>query len=347
MTPSRTMTTLLALQKYRRTVFFEAPLEILVGINEYVYANPEIQKALNHAAYARAEDVAALLDMLEQNPNLLLQEGYAQTPGGDEVTNVTLYEFILGAGDYDLANNVQGYFSRIDNGEQEMRRQYERYRPHIEGMMTQEPDNLECLIELIKQATPEEISALLNNEEMPYDSELCQAMEQFRRDRAPKVLDKPCMHYNYQSPIHAFQLLNREWDNLVNGNNYDKVDLVWRVIGFELRRSPGIGRCMMAQGLQSVIDRKEPVERSYKFAYGGGDFQDCRTDDSHTGLGFHFGLDVYWGGWRAVGWGGGGQRACCGAARDGLYQFMSNNYIKLAGLMHPQPAHQQSRCVLM
>jgi len=282
------MTTLLALQKYRRTVFFEAPLELLVGINEYVYANPEIQEALNHAAYARAEDVAALLEMLEQNPNLLLQEGYVQTPGGDEVTNVTLYEFILGAGDYELANNVQAYFSRLDNGEQEMRRQYERYRPHIEGMLTQEPYNLERLIELIKQATPEEISALLNKD-MSGDSELCLAMEQFRRDWAPKVLDKPCMHYNYASLIHAFQLLEREWNNLVNGTNYDKVNLVWRqVIGFEMRRLPGIDRCVMAQGLYSVIDKKEPVNRSYKFKFGRCDFPLCLVDDVFAGLGFDF-----------------------------------------------------------
>ena len=38
-----------------------------------------------------------------------------------------------------------------------------------------------------------------------------------------------------------------------------RFDLVWRqLIGFEMRRLPGIDRCVMAQGLYYVIDKNEP-----------------------------------------------------------------------------------------
>ena len=53
-------------------------------------------------------------------------------------------------------------------------------------------------------------------------------MVQFRKDHAPGVLTTPRMHYNYKNLQHAFEMLDREWDNLcqASGNNYDKILLV-------------------------------------------------------------------------------------------------------------------------
>ena len=199
---------------------------------------------------------------------------------------------------------VHGYFAKIPKGEQERRRQYERYRPHIEGMLTQKPYDLLPLIELIRKATPEQVTALLNKD-MTGDNELCKAFIQFCKDWAPKVLTKPCMHYNYASLQHAFELLDREWDNLykASNDNYDKIRLMWRqLIGFEMRRLPGIDRCVMAQGLYYVIDKKEVVARSYALRGTGvaGSFPVTTTDDSIDGLGGDFSVDIF-GGWREEG----------------------------------------------
>ncbi|MCL5272644.1 MAG: hypothetical protein M1486_04985 [Gammaproteobacteria bacterium] len=205
--------TMLMMNKGSDTFFSALPIELIKQISDYGQnPNSEIATALKHAAYARKEDVEALLTLLDKNSRLLLEAGNVQTPGGDEVRRVTIYEFLLGAGDAELAGIVQDYFAKIDNGEQERVRQYERYRLHIEGMLTQKPYDLEPLIELIKKATPEQVTALLNKD-MTGTDDLCKAFIQFRKDWAPKVLSKPCMHYNYASLKHAFKLLEREWDN--------------------------------------------------------------------------------------------------------------------------------------
>jgi hypothetical protein len=291
--------TMLMMNKRRDTLFSALPIEIIKEIGEYGQdPNSEIAKALTHAAYARKEDVDALKKMLDANPSLLLLAGNVQTPGGDEIRRVTLYEFLLGAGDDELAGIVLSYFAKIVNGEQEMIRQYERYRPHIEGMLTQKPYDLSPLIELIRKATPEQVTALLNKD-MTGDNELCKALSQFRKDWAPKVLIKPCMHYNYASLQHAFELLDLEWNNLykASNDNFDKIRLVWRqLIGFEMRRLPGIDRCVMAQGLYYVIDKKEVVGRSYALRGAGGAagaFPVTTTDDSSDGLGGDFSIDIF------------------------------------------------------
>ncbi|CAM4500889.1 MAG: hypothetical protein LEGION0403_FIIPPAGN_02921 [Legionella sp.] len=203
----------------------------------------------------------------------------------------------MGAGDYELAEKVQSYFSKIETKDAEQQRicQYERYKPHIDGMLKQEPYNLSPLIQLIKDASAEDVTALLNKD-MTRESKLRDAMIQFRKDWAPRILTKPCMHYNYASLQHAFELLDREWDDLykTGGNDYDKIRLVWRqLIGFEMRRLPGIDRCVMAQGLYYVIEEREAPSRSYKFRDTAGDFPILVADDSLDGLGGDFSVSIF------------------------------------------------------
>ncbi len=251
---------------------------------------------MRHAAYAKKEDVAALLGMLKADPSLLLQAGNVITPGGDEIRRVTIYEFLLGAGDYELAKEVQGYFSKIEYGEPQRIRQYERYKPHIDGMLTQKPYDLEPLIELIKKSTPQEVATLLNKD-FTGENDLCKAIIQFRKDWAPRVLVKPRMHYNYVSLQHALELFRCEWHNLhqASGNNYDKICLVWRqLIGFEMRRMPGIDRCIIAQGLFQVIEMHKKVNRSYKFNQSDDEeFPIVASDDSLDGLGGDFAVNLW------------------------------------------------------
>jgi hypothetical protein len=219
--------TMLMLRNRNNTLFSTLPIELIQEIsNQDQDPNSTIAKALHHAAYARQEDVDALLVLLEANPKLLLQAGNVKTPGGDEIRRVTIYEFLLGAGDYELAEKVQGYFSKIENGEQQKSRQYERYRPHIEGMLKQQPYDLTELIKIIKEASAEDVGALLNKD-MTRESNLCTAIIQFHKDWAPRILIKPCMHYNYASFQHAFDILDQEWDNLYQASesNYYKINL--------------------------------------------------------------------------------------------------------------------------
>jgi hypothetical protein len=283
---------MLMIRNREDTIFSTLPTELIREIRGC--ANSDVGQALQYAAYARKEDVEALLKMLDENPTLLLQRADVKTPGGDEIRNVTIYELVLGAGDYELAKTVQSYFSEITDGEQQRIRQYERYKPHIEGMLKQKPYDLTPLIDLIKQASAEDVTALLNKD-MTRKSKLCEAIIRFRKDWSPRILTKPCMHYNYASLQHAFELLDHEWENLykTGGNDfnkiYNKIRLVWQqLIGFEMRRLPGIDRCVMAQGLYDVIVKQEVFARSYKLNNRAGDFPIIASDDSIDGLGGDF-----------------------------------------------------------
>lgn len=248
--------TMLMIRNRENTIFSEFPVDSIREIRGW--ATSDVAQALQYAAYARKEDVDALLKMLDENPTLLLQRADVKTPGGNEIRNVTIYELVLGAGDYELAKMVQGYFSKIKDGEQQKIRQYERYKPHIDGILKQEPYKLELLIQIIKDASAEDVTALLKKD-MTRASKIRDAIIKFRKDWAPRIMTKPCMHYNYASLLYAFELLDREWDDLykTSGDNWDKIRLVWRqLIGFEMRRLPGIDRCLMAQGLYYMIEKR-------------------------------------------------------------------------------------------
>jgi hypothetical protein len=107
------------------------------------------------------------------------------------------------------------------------------------------------------------------------------------------------MHYNYASLKHAFELLNCEWGNLykASNDNYNKINLVWRqLIGYEMRRLPGIDRCVMAQGLYYVIEDKAPVARTYSMKYrqvSCPTFPVTVADDSIDGLGENFAINIF------------------------------------------------------
>ncbi|HDV5785708.1 TPA: hypothetical protein RJD83_002686 [Legionella pneumophila] len=292
--------TMLMMRKRNGSFFSALPIELIQEISDYGQdPNSAIATALHHAAYARKEDVDALLALLDINPRLLLQAGNVQTPGGDEVRRVTIYEFLLGAGDYELAEVVQAYFDNIPNGEQERIRQYERYKPHIQGMLDQNPYDLKPLIELIKNATPAQVQSLLSKD-MTGEDALCKAFIQFRKDWAPKVLTEPCMHYNYASLNHAFKLINDEWSNLykASNQNFDQINLVWRqLIGFEMRRLPGFDRCVMALGLDYIVKNTLKLPRTYYYnnlpcTSSRRTFPVTLTDESINGLGGDFAVSV-------------------------------------------------------
>lgn len=273
-----------ALRRDTCSFFNRLPQDVVSKINNFYIAD-----ALHYAAYARKADVDALMDLLDKNPQLLLTAGNVITPAGDDVRNVTPYEFALGAGDPDLAQQIGTYFARIPSGEEERLRQYEPYRPHIEGMLTQQPYDLTPLIELIKQSPAADVTALLN-ENLTHESPLRDALIKFRKDHAPRVLMTPCMHYNHQSLKHAFEIFDREWGNLfqVSNGNYDKIDLVWwKFVCFEMRRLPGIDRCVLRQGIYYVVKLNQPISREDKFRDRVTDFAPILpSDDSPvSGLG--------------------------------------------------------------
>ncbi|CAM4446431.1 MAG: hypothetical protein LEGION0403_FIIPPAGN_01182 [Legionella sp.] len=331
---------MLMLHRRANNFFSTLPIELIQEIRGW--ANSDIAQALQYAAYARQEDVSALLKMLDENPTLMRQSADVKTPGGDEIRDVTIYEFALGAGDYELARIVQGYFSKINDGQQQMMRQYKRYKPHIEGLLEEKPYDLTPLIDLIMQASAEDVKALLNKD-MARKSDLSEAIIQFRKDWAPRILTEPCMHYNYASLRHAFDIFERVREDLckADANAYDKIILVWRqLIGFEMRRLPGIDRCVMAQGLCYIIEEQEPHSRSYRFENSDSDFPIIASDDVLAGLGSDFAVDGV-GEINIVPHPGGSRWP--GLAFE---ELILNKKLKLKELMPTRSVYQLAQCVI-
>jgi hypothetical protein len=342
----------------REAVDRELALTICTAIEakEEIYCT-DIERALHHAAFARKEDIELVLQMVKENPCLMHKAGNVLTPGGLLVKRVTLYEFFLGAGDPEAAKLVRDCFFEsieesknrlpankvldVEQAAKELDIQYERYRPHIEGMLTQEPYDLKPLIEIIKQASREDVIALLEhplllqNEDGTFKSKLHEAMSHFRNDWAPSVLDKPSMHYNHNSLKHAFEILASEWDNLLRAdeNAYNKILLVCRqIIGFEELNLPGVDRCAVAQGLHYLIHEDEAFRRSDEF-YGGSLFPARLSRDSLVDLGLNSWVDVYCGmrgRYISAARPGFGLAGGCGFAIGDLMSSKNNRLTKLA-----------------
>jgi SAM-dependent methyltransferase len=278
----------------------------------------DIERALHYAAFARKKDIAIILAMVEANPRLMLEAGDVLTPAGLLVKRVTIYEFFLGAGDPEAAKLVRECFFKsideynrkfstnrldIEEAENSLQDQYERYRPHIEASLTQKPYDLNLLIEVIKTASSQDVAELLKeplagqNHNKTFKTKLHEAMSKFRADWAPTVLTEPCMHYNYQSLRHAFIILHSHFDQLCETDDWNdnKLLLVARqVIGFEMRRLPGIDRCLFAQGLHGSVKNNQPIERiSVLQNAHGTDFPTTFSDEVLVGLGVDYFISIY------------------------------------------------------
>ena len=208
--------------------------------------------------------------------------------------------------------------------------------------------NIRGLFDLIRDASAEDVQALLNNDRQ-HASPLCDAIIQFRKDHAPCVLlgREPRMHFNYATLQLAYEQYADRWDELheASGGGWAKLDLAWRmIIGFLQRRLPGIDRCIAAQGLYYVAGGvKEAVNRSVKLKNSAGDFPVASSDDSLEGLGSSFAVDI----------GQGVDMGVAGWWRAGVVgafsKLMSSKNIELVRLMQrPQP-HTPKRvgCTLL
>lgn len=264
--------TMLMLRKHN-TIFSMLPGDVIRNISDCGQEpNSEIAIALRFAADGTEKALNDLTAMLKKNPRLLLQAGNVVTRCGLSVRRVTLYEFFLGAGDPDAAKRIEPYFAEIKsedgkpvNGEGERMRQYERYRPHIEALakqleLKQPAYDLRPLVDIIKQSTPQDITATLKND-MTHDSVLRDALIQFIQ--AVRPTEKAVgMHYkHYTTLIQAFDLLYNEWKSLSNNyTNYDKCDLVALIIIYLQSYLPAVDRF----GFARAFDDKE---RTLKFKY--------------------------------------------------------------------------------
>lgn len=250
-----------------------------------------IAKLLHYVAYAKPD---AAKSMLEANPRLLLERDTVLAPSGLTIRRVTAFECALGAGNPDMAMMIAAFFCQLQDGEKEKERQYEPYKPFIENMLKQESYDFSKLIEVIQNSPDADITAALNKD-IQHVSKLRDDLAKFRIDFTPGTITVD-MHFNYQHLIQAFEIYRREHSNLLNGDNHNKSILFCRqVIGYVQRALTARERQLFAQGLCYVMINLEPLQQSFNFREGDGDFPITAGDDSNSGLGWDWFVgDDYW-----------------------------------------------------
>lgn len=103
------------------------------------------------------------------------------TPAGLIVKHTTLLECALGSGDHEMIEMIKPYFSEFEGGEEQKERQLERYRPCIEALQKQKPDDLTWLIDIIKTSSMDDVHAELatgDRYDKTYKSPLRDALKQ-------------------------------------------------------------------------------------------------------------------------------------------------------------------------
>lgn len=253
---------------------------------------------LEHIAFGRLTEAEEIIAF---DPTLLLRQ-YASnvvTPSGLLLKNVTPYECALSGGDVGMRKMIFNYFAKLPNGAEEEKAQYEKYRLHIENIEKQEPYNLQWLIDILKRSSDEDVQVELNRHKdeeryKDYKSDLREGLEKVRKDFTFGEMTEPGMQFDYASMQHAYDIYDREFWNLVNGDNYDKSRLFWRqVIGFEQKNLSGRDRQIYLGGLYNYAADEEKAPRCDLAEDKDKRFPERWGSNSHSGLGFDYGIDIF------------------------------------------------------
>lgn len=290
------------------SIFPYVPNELILEISGY--GREENQKdfalALHYVAYGK---LALLKELLTAKPFMVLYgAGITTMPGGSTVER-TLLGCAITSGDPEVLPYVKSVYSNLKNGEAEREKELALYRPYIEAMETQEPDDLTWLFKIIIESDIEDVRKELatgDDYDWGHKSELRNALNKFRKDKLEKLhintgttLTEPRMLCNYKNRPYACDLLEAEWDNLiVGGNNYDKHDLVARqIIGLiDLVELPAYERYVFAGGQIEGAIKGEAIVRSFEYKHEKGKFFpvfDLALFNSHSGVGFDSFVSIY------------------------------------------------------
>ncbi|MBV9576075.1 MAG: hypothetical protein JO149_05585, partial [Gammaproteobacteria bacterium] len=177
------MKAMLILQRNPHTLFSHLP-EDMLALSKYFL---DLLDALKEAVYGKLEALHTRLDRAKKNKELLrillLQKDGVVTPNGLQVKCTTLLGCAICAGDPEMVAMIKPYFLELVDGEVQLRRQLEYYRPCIEEILTQKPENLKWLFDLIIKSPLEWIAAELatgKNYDRNFSSPLREALNIFR-----------------------------------------------------------------------------------------------------------------------------------------------------------------------
>jgi hypothetical protein len=316
-----TVTTLICMRNRDNTVFSNMPFEVICKMSGYSLEDNlcDFDTGLHYIAFGKLDELEALLEL---KPFLVLHTGKGHsvlTPRGTIIKNKSFYECAIGEGDPDIKALIESCYLQVKGGEEIMKAQFERYLPHIQSMPCKKFDDLRWLFQVLINSPLEDVAAeLKTGEEYDWDycselrkgsyrkgSDLRDAMDKFREDElnsADRCIDQPGMHYNDQSIVHVYDLIAQHENDLIVGNNYDKLRLACRqMLGFkQLLKFTAYDRIVFAsdQSEEAISGKKINRKNGFNYKHDKENAFPCFNLDlvgSHTGLGFGFYISLYGG----------------------------------------------------
>ena len=237
-------------------------------------------------------DLANVKAMLDANPALIGKAGHVVTPSGLLVRYVKPYECALGAGNFEMAKLIAGYFDQFTDGAEEKAAQDKKYLPHIEALAAQleskQPTyDMTSLIQQIIDAPDSEVTAALNKSQ-DLNIPLCKAIHEFRGAVRPAGQQTAGLHYqHYTTILQVLDLLASKWQSLSkNYTNYARCDLVWdQLFGFLSRSLSFPERCALARACK---DNEQTLVCKYNNQETFP--ESCDRSSEGSGLGFDFAI---------------------------------------------------------
>lgn len=295
--------TLIAIRNRPGSIFnpkgkeYQLPIDVIKRIANVGFdpdPNSDTAKLLHLVAFGDLENVKAMLDI---NSGLIGKAGHVVTPSGMTVRYVKPYECALGAGDFEMAQLIAGYFDEFVDGAEEKAAQDKKYLPHIEALAQQVESkkstyDVAPLIQQVIDAPDKEVAAALNNSQ-DLSIPLCKVLQEFRDAVRPPVKKTVGLHYqHYTAILQVLELLGIKWELLSKSyTNYDRCNLVWRqLFGFLSRSLSYPERCALAR---SCEDNERTLVCKYNSQRSFPESCDSFVG-SGSGLGFDFAILGMW-----------------------------------------------------
>src|SRR3990167_8177876 len=238
-------------------------------------------------------DKKTVVERVKQNPSLLLERSKSAVEdySGNKFSNLTALQLMaLRGADIEMMQAVEPYFKQLQNSQEEKTRQLEEIKPQL--VAEQKSYDFCSILQAILHANPIDIQAALAKQDN--GSPLCQALNQFRQDFAR--LSNQEINFNPQHLLKTSEIYDSDplWQNHIT---WGQRDLFWRQVeGYVQRYLPACYAQAFSQGIYYIVEKTEPLQRSFNFRSGGGSFYPLTSSSSQAGLGYDF---AGWG-WRGA-----------------------------------------------
>lgn len=200
--------------------------------------------------------------LIKLSPELLSMRGQVTDYSG-RIIEGTPFQLALGAEDDEMCEMIAPYFDKIANGKEEKAKQYKEQFP--DDHKKEQSYDFTALVNAIARSNS--------------DADCKDALAKFREELKPKGIIKHGKHFNIKILIDAFKAYEANYvrfggkttlGSLFSDNDQSRKNSLFlrEVIGYIQRFLPACYAQAFCQGLDSIVERGEKLQRKLTFTTG-------------------------------------------------------------------------------